>query len=220
MRRPRGDVDIVPLDRGEILHCPVLGVTGDLMGTQFSAEAGSPEQILGGLDFLHVGRGHEHSQDNPRPPTIDDIVVLVTQPRTPVLQSHGGRVRIGGSHAEFSRALVGTAHHSTVRMTTFGVQVMPLLSVLCQRRDHPFRRLACQRRSSLGCGGNLIIRRCRVSSTFSRRRIKQMGQVRLNGKAWLEGSEHGISRHLGCVGGEFLTLDEFGGPALFDHVSE
>lgn len=48
-------MDALSLDRGEILDRSVLGVTSDLLWTQFPTDAGTPKEIKGRLVLLHFG---------------------------------------------------------------------------------------------------------------------------------------------------------------------
>jgi hypothetical protein len=95
----------------------------------------------------------------------------------------------------------------------------PLLNLLRQFSDGDLRQPPREWRCGLGRRGLLIIDSCHIG-VVSCDRIKQLRQVRLNGKAGLQGIECGISGHLGRIDVEFLLLDEAGDLALLDDLCE
>ena len=78
----------LPLDGGDVLDGAVLGVAGHLARPQLPAKARSPEQVERRLVLLHLGRGDQGGEDDPRPAAIDDVVVLVAQARAALPQRH------------------------------------------------------------------------------------------------------------------------------------
>ena len=71
--------DALVLDGDDVLDGAVFGVPSDLTRPQLPAEPGPPEQVERRLVLLHLGRGHQGGQDDPRLAPIDHIVVLVAQ---------------------------------------------------------------------------------------------------------------------------------------------
>ena len=103
-------MDALRLDGHDVLHRPVLGVTGELPWPELPTEAGTPEEIEGGCVLLDFGGCDQRAENDPSASAVHDVVVLIAELRAAMSQRYWGGVLIGRAHAEVSCPLVGAPH--------------------------------------------------------------------------------------------------------------
>ena len=79
-----------------------------LAGPQLPTEARVPQEVERRLVLLPLGRRDQGGEDDPGAATVDDVMVLVPQPRACVAVWHRRGVRIGRADAEIGRPPIGS----------------------------------------------------------------------------------------------------------------
>src|SRR5690349_4990 len=124
--------DPLVLDGDDVGNGAVFRVAGDLPRAQLPAAPRPPEQIEGGLVFLHLGWRDQSGQDDPGTAAINDRVILIAEARAAVATWHQGGVRIGGADLKVCRAAAGAARLVALGATSLADPVRSMLSALGQ----------------------------------------------------------------------------------------
>ena len=80
--------DSLPFNGDDVFEGAVFSVADHLPRPQLPTEACSPQEVERGLVLLHLRRGNQRGQDDPRPATVDDVVVLITEVGTTIPVRH------------------------------------------------------------------------------------------------------------------------------------
>ena len=89
----------------DVVDGPVGRVADRALRVEVPAEPGPPEQVLERDVLHHVGRGHQHAQDDAGLPAVDGVVVVVAQGWRAAIR-HGRRIGVGGADAQVGQALI------------------------------------------------------------------------------------------------------------------
>jgi hypothetical protein len=86
----------------------------------------APEAIAGRLVLLHLGGGNQGGEDDPRPATIDDGVVVVAQVGVTLPARHRRGLRIGRADPEIGGAPIRPTPPGAVGVTRSADPVVAL----------------------------------------------------------------------------------------------
>jgi hypothetical protein len=180
-----------------------------------------PQEIERRLVLLHLGRRDQGGEDDPGAATVDDVMVLVPQPRAFVSVWHRRGVGIGRADAEIGRPPIGTGARRTVRATDSTDPVLAVSSALDERGARLLGQGDRQPRRCVGGIGRVwTVARPPAAGLISVGG-EEAREVGFDGETGLERVHGGIGLNPGGIEVELLAPDQSGGDALLhDAIKE
>lgn len=160
-----------------------------------------PEQIEGRLVFHDVGRRDQHAEDDPRLPTINDVVVMLAHSQATTLARQQGRIRVSRTGCIIRAAPIGTTDDPAIWSPEFR---NPVMSTGVGLSQFHLGRIAERDRLLLAAFGLLHV--------LTKERV-EMG---LDGEAGRERVERGVGINLRGIEIKFDSPDEARRPTLLD----
>ena len=182
---------------------------------EFPAEAGPPEEIECRLVILHLGRGDQNRQDDARLPTINDVVIVVTQMRASVAWSERRRIGIGRTDPVIGDAAVMPACPCPIRSPHLPDPVVPVGGTFGQISTRLLRQRDGHMRQSTRSPARVIA----VSFALAAF-LEELSEVRLDGKPWVQRVDRRIGVDVGRVDRQFFPTHQSGRDALVNHRLE
>jgi hypothetical protein len=182
---------------------------------EFPAEAGPPEEIECRLVILHLGRGDQDRQDDARLPTINDVVIVVTQMRASVAWSERRRIGIGHTDPVIGDAAVRPAGPCPIRSPHLPDPVVPVGGTFGQISTRLLRQRDGHMRQSTRSPARVIV----VSFALAAF-LEELSEVRLDGKPWVQRVDRRIGVDVGRVDRPFFPTHQSGRDALVNHRLE
>src|SRR3954466_4863087 len=174
--------NLLTLDGGNVLDRAVLAVSGHLAWPQLPAEPRPPEQIEGGLVFLYLRRSHQGGEDDPGAAAIDEVVVLIAQPRASFSVRHRRGIGIGRAGPEIGCAPVRTARRRSVRATGSANPIVALRSTVGELGACFVRQVDRQPRQGLDAAGPVGTASSVATLAFVDRRGKEAMEMCFDGE--------------------------------------